>query len=275
MTQKNKGTTDGLPYAMRDKRILQKDQKFRFACHAGLPCFNTCCGDVNILLTPLDVLRLSRSRGLATGEFLSRHTLSPFTKELHLPVLLLKMNDDEDKRCPFLAEQGCGVYGDRPWSCRMYPLGMGLPPARAGVEPEPVYFLFADDFCAGRDESTEWTVQTWLADQGITARENLEEGYREIVSHPWFIGGRQLEPRRIELFHMAFYNLDKFREFIFDSTFLDRFELEDDLVEQLRDGDEALLKFASRWLRFALFAEPTMKVRESASEAGLSEQDGS
>ena len=261
--KENAEETDGLPLAMRNKRILEKDHSFRFGCHPGVPCFNSCCGDVNILLTPLDVLHLARGRGLTTGEFLSKHTLSPITKALQLPVLILKMNDDEHKKCPFLTEKGCGVYDNRPWACRMYPLGMGLPPAKAGVEPEPVYFLFEDDFCKGRAESSEWTVERWLTNQGIIERDALEEGYRVVVSHPWFIGGRQLDPKRIDMFHMAFYNLDKFREFIFDSTFLERFVLEDELADQLRQDDEALLQFSSRWLRFALFGEPTMQVRES------------
>ena len=51
-------------------------------------------------------------------------------------------------------------------------------------------------------------------------REELDELFNEIVSHPWFIGGRQLDPKRIEMFHMACYNLDTFREFVFKSTFL-------------------------------------------------------
>ena len=40
----------------------------------------------------------------------------------------------------------------------------------------------------------------------------------------------------------------------------------DETVEQLRSDDVELLKFAFRWLRFALFGEPTMKTREGASE---------
>jgi len=147
----------------------------------------------------------------------------------------------------------------------MYPLGMGIPPARAGEQPEPVYFLFEDDFCHGREEKQEWTRDNWRENQGVLPREELESGYRDVVSHPWFIGGRQLDPKRIEMFHSAFYDLDSFRRFIFESSFLKRFELEDNLVEQLRTDDEALLKFASRWLRFALFAEPTMKMRDQKS----------
>jgi len=146
----------------------------------------------------------------------------------------------------------------------MYPVGMGLPPARAGEEPQPVYFLFEDDYCKGRTEHKEWTVDKWRTDQGVVAREEIEAGYREIVSHPWFIGGRQLDPKRMEIFHTACYDLDRFRDFVFGSTFLSRFELEDSLVATLRDDDVALLRFAFRWLRFALFAEPTMKVREGA-----------
>jgi hypothetical protein len=127
-----------------------------------------------------------------------------------------------------------------------------------------VYFLFEDDFCKGRTEPKDWTVDQWRTDQGVAAREEMEAGYREIVSHPWFIGGRQLDPKRMEIFHTACYDLDRFRDFVFDSTFLSRFELEDSLVATLRDDDMALLRFAFRWLRFALFAEPTMKVREGA-----------
>ena len=67
---------------------------------------------------------------------------------------------------------------------------------------------------------------------------------------------------------MGCYDLDRFRQFVFESSFLDRFELEDDLVEQIRSDDEALLRFAFRWLRFAIFAEPTLKARDTEAKAG-------
>jgi Fe-S-cluster containining protein len=253
-----------LPEALSNQRRLEAGGRFRFGCHPELPCFTNCCADVNILLTPMDVLSLSRRLGITTGEFIARHTLTPVTKDLHLPVLMLRMGEEPQRRCLFAGDAGCDVYQDRPWSCRMYPVGMALPPARAGEEPQPVYFLFEDDFCKGRTEPKEWTVDQWRTDQGVAAREEMEAGYRGIVSHPWFIGGRQLDPKRMEIFHTACYDLDKFRDFVFDSTFLSRFELEDSLVATLRDDDLALLRFAFRWLRFALFAEPTMKVREGA-----------
>jgi hypothetical protein len=253
-----------LPEALRGRRQLADDEVWRFGCHAGLPCFSTCCADVSIVLTPIDIVRLARRLEITTQEFLDRYTLLPITKDLHLPVVILKMGEEPAKRCPFVGEQGCTVYDARPWSCRMYPVMEALPPARAGVQPQPVHFLAEDNFCKGHTEAAEWTVARWRADQGADQNADLLQGFHEIVSHPWFIGGRQLNPKQMEMFFTACYNLDTFRRFVFATSFLQRFELDDALVASLREDDEALLRFAYRWLRFALFAEPTVTVRESA-----------
>ncbi len=65
----------------------------------------------------------------------------------------------------------------------------------------------------------------------------------------------------------ACYDLDKFREFVFESTLLERFDVDEDFVEEMREDDEALLRFAFLWLRFSLFGEPTMKPRAEVVEA--------
>jgi Fe-S-cluster containining protein len=260
-----------LPQALEGNRPLAAGQSFSFTCHPGVPCFNACCADVNIFLTPLDILLLARTLGLHTREFLDRHTINPITRELQLPVVMLKMRDEPAKRCPFLAERGCGVYEQRPWACRMYPLGMALPPARAGEPPKPVFFVLEDDHCQGRSqgEAAQWTADAWRRDQQVCARDELESGFRELVSHPWFIGGRrQLDPRRVELFHLACYDLDSFRSFVFDSSFRRRFVLEEELESRLATDDQALLRFAFRWLRFALFGEPTLTLRKPAAAGG-------
>ena len=238
---------------------------FRFKCHPGVTCFTNCCADVTIFLTPYDVARLKNRLGISSVEFMEKYTHQLTREGQILPLVVLKMSDNDQKTCPFVTAEGCTVYEDRPWACRMYPLGMAVPPARAGVEPEAIYFLFEDDFCEGHGEQTPWTARDWRADQGIREHEELEKGYRELVSHPWFIGGRQLDPRRMEMFHTACYDLDKFRRFLFESSFLERFKLEPGLVEQIRTDDIALLRFAFRWLRYALFAEPTMTARPEAS----------
>jgi Fe-S-cluster containining protein len=250
-----------IPEMIRNRKQLCLEETFTFGCHPGISCFNTCCRDVNIFLTPLDTLTLSRATGVDTEQFLFEHVLFPVTKDLHLPAPLLRMTSGTDKRCPFAGDEGCIVYADRPWACRMYPLGSALPPARADQVPTPIYFLMEDSFCSGAGEQIEWTAAAYRESQGVPSREALEAGFQEIVSHPWFIGGRQLDPARIEMFHMAAYNLDAFRRFVFSSTFLKRFELDDGLVTSIRTSDIALLQFSFVWLRFALFGEPTMKIR--------------
>lgn len=258
--------TPPLPEPLRGKRVLAGGETFCFDCRSDRACFTQCCSDVSIVLTPADVLALARRTGLSTREFLDRHTLMPITRELHLPVVMLRMGAAPEKACPFVGPAGCSVYDARPWACRMYPVGVGLPPARAGVQPAPVHFVFDDRFCHGGRTDRAWTVERWERDQGLLEREELERGFRDLVGHPWFIGGRQLDPRRVELFFMAAYDLDTFRQFVFASSFLRRFELEAALVERLRADDAALLAFAFRWLRYALFGEPTIRVREAARE---------
>ncbi len=257
-----------LPEALRGARRLEADASFCFDCNPKLGCFTDCCANINILLTPADVLGLARKRGLTTRELLDRHTLVPITKNMHLPVVMLRMDDSTPaKRCPFVTDAGCTVYDARPWACRMYPVGMGMPPARAGAEPQPGFFLFQDDFCQGWRESRAWTVESWQRDQGVLDLESIEKGFRELVGHPWFIGGRQLDPKRLEMFFMAAYDLDTFHDFVFGTTFLKRFAIEDEVVAAMREDDHALLRFGFRWLRFALFGEPTVQARQPAAKA--------
>ncbi len=48
--------------AAQEKRpVLTEESPFHFSCNDSLPCFTQCCRDVNIYLTPYDVLRLRRA----------------------------------------------------------------------------------------------------------------------------------------------------------------------------------------------------------------------
>ncbi len=247
---------------------LGPESTFRFSCHPGISCFNKCCADVNIFLSPYDVLRLRKRLGLSSGEFLRKYTLLPIQKDLKTPAVLLRMNDDRARTCPFLTEGGCGVYSDRPWPCRMYPLGLAA--ARDtpdGWRGERFYFLLQEEGCLGFGEAKEWTVREWMDDQGVEEYDRWGEAYKELTLHPHFDQGKSLTPQQMEMFYIATYDLDKFREFVFESTLLARFEVSEDLVEEMRYSDEALLEFGFLWLRFALFGEKTMKVKPHVAEA--------
>ena len=249
---------------------LSVTSRFRFACHPGISCFNACCGDVNIVLTPYDVLRLRRRLGLGSQEFLATYTVLPFNKTQRLPVPLLKMRADEKKSCPFVGPEGCTVYEDRPWPCRAYPIGVASSSTSAHTGEE-FFFVLEEPQCHGHAEGREWTVGEWLRDQGVDPFHEHGDVLKEITLHPKLTSGRPLEPKQIELYFMATYELDRFRRFIFESRFLHCYEVARDYADKLRDDDEELLRFGLAWLRFALFGEPTVKIKPEVLEAKKAE----
>ncbi len=257
----------------KDRPRLSPDGKFKFSCHKGLPCFGKCCSNVNIFLTPYDVFRLKKTLGLHSEEFLEKYTLRLILQDQQIPVALLKMGDDENKKCPFVAPAGCVVYQDRPWACRMYPLGLAFSNAETTSEE---FCFIADDqsLCLGFKEDKEWTVRQWLVDQEVNIYNRNSEAYMQLTLHRSFQEGKDLGPAKVEMFYQTCYNLDRFRRNLFNSSFLDRFDVEEETINKIKTDDVELLSFGINWLRFALFAENTIKVKDEVwgkkrSELGL------
>jgi hypothetical protein len=61
---------------------------------------------------------------------------------------------------------------------------------------------------------------------------------------------------------MTCYNIDKFRKFVFESKFLELFEVDPATLDRIKSDDQELLKFGFKWLKFGLLGERTMKVKE-------------
>ena len=101
---------------------LGLDSKFEFKCHKGVKCFTKCCRGINIILTPYDIIRLKRRLQLSSEEFLAMYTTPQLWEKTDLPVVTLKLMDDELQSCPFVKDAGCIIYADRPSTCRYYPL---------------------------------------------------------------------------------------------------------------------------------------------------------
>lgn len=253
---------------LADQPRLGLDDRFSFACHPGVSCFNVCCRDVNIVLTPYDALRLKTRLGMASGEFLDRYTVLPFTQDQLFPIPFLKMNDDAEKRCPFVGDAGCTVYQDRPWPCRMYPIGHATNRTSDRPIGEEFWFLVREDHCRGHEGGREWTVREWMADQGTEPYDRMGEFYRDLTLHENFVVKHQrLTPPQMDMFYMALYDIDRFRRFVFESSFLQRFVVHEERADRMRTDDEELLEFGFLWLRFALFGEKTMKVRPEVEAA--------
>ncbi|MCD5411779.1 MAG: YkgJ family cysteine cluster protein [Thermodesulfovibrionales bacterium] len=244
------------------KLKLSQQDRFNFLCHIGLPCFNDCCSDTNIFLTPYDLFRMRRDSGLSSGEFLKRYTISLLGDE-GLPLVVLKMSEDEDKSCPFVAPSGCMIYHGRPWACRMYPLFPVFP----GEED----FLIEEEFsiaekpsCLGFREEKQWIIKEWKTDQGIDIYDKMNESYKEITLHNYFRKGNKLDLERAKMLYMACYDMDEFRRFLFETHFFDSIDIKKMEIEKIQEDEEELLSFGYRWVRFSLFREDTLKPKGKA-----------
>ncbi len=244
---------------------LGPDDSIQFRCGADLDCFTCCCQDVSIVLTPYDVLRMKRSLGITSSEFLDKYTISPFAKDQRIPAVLLKM-DKDSKRCLFVGEDGCSIYTHRPWACRMYPLGVADPKSPTPDEHR-FHFLMKEDLCHGHGQQRTITVREWIDQEGIEQYDMMGASFKELMLHDFWDSDEELTPRQMDMYFMCCYDLDRFRRFIFESSFLDKFLIDEARVEAIKTNDLELLEFAMQWLRFALFKEKALKIKPGVIEA--------
>lgn len=234
---------------------------FRFRCHKDIQCFTRCCADLHLTLTPYDIIRIKKRLGISSDDFLSDYTDTKMDSRARFPMVTLKMDNDENKTCPFVTSDGCAIYKDRPAACRIYPLG------RAATKPDgrkntlQHLFIVDEEHCLGFHEEKEWTIEEWLANEGVHEYNAMNDQWLEIITSPKSLGLKKDTNRKIKMFFMASYNQDKFREFLFKSRFFDCFDVVSALKEKLASDDVELMKFAFDWLKFSLFGEKTIQVK--------------
>ncbi|MEW5733549.1 MAG: YkgJ family cysteine cluster protein [Thermodesulfobacteriota bacterium] len=239
-----------------EPKQLFGNSRIKFACHKGLSCFTRCCRGIDISLTPYDVIRLKKRLSLPSDEFLAVYTRLELLEKTDLPVPLLQQLDDEEKSCPFVREEGCLIYEDRPSACRYYPVGQGSMRAQYADQTEPFYFTVHEDHCRGYEEDREWTIDEWRADQGVDLydRENAE--WIELLLHKRsFPNVVRLTPEAKRLYFMACFDMDRFRRFVFESRFLTAHKVDEAVVEKIRTDDIELMKFGSLWLTGVFFKQ--------------------
>ncbi|HDL90317.1 MAG TPA: YkgJ family cysteine cluster protein [Thermodesulforhabdus norvegica] len=224
----------------QEERILTAEDTFNFDCHENLPCFTHCCRDVNIYLTPYDVLRMRTALGMGSSEFLNQYTRSFLAKVTHIPVVQLLMNPDT-LYCYFVTDSGCKIYNDRPWACRMYPLD--LHPHKSGC-----YRIIAGaEKCFGLKENKTWTVGEWLASQGVGPYDEMERLYQSVLP-AGFKPGSPMDAGLGKLLFLA-YDTDIFLEMLKDSKFRRLHGIDEKEVEIACRDAEALLRLAFDYIR--------------------------
>ncbi len=251
---------------------LTLDSKLKFRCHPGVSCFTACCGNINIILTPYDILRIRRALNMDADEFLLRFTTPVYLEKTDMPGV--KIHLDENGRCPFVTPEGCTIYPYRPTTCRYYPVGMANfhEGAQENQVAEEFYFLVKEPHCKGHEEDKVWTIREWRKDQGIDESDEMNKGWMELVMRRKSFGIQATlsEPAK-KMFFMASTDLDKFRDFIFNSSFLDTYEIDKETLDKIKEDDIELMKFSFKYLASSLFGTKDLKIKQEKIKAKAEE----
>lgn len=246
---------------------LSVQEQVKFKCHPGVSCFNACCRDIEILLTPYDILRIRKRLDISAEAFLLAFAEPKALEKDQLPVVIIRM-DEKSGSCPFNLPEGCSIYDDRPAACRYYPLGSGFMRRQEQPDEEEFYFLVKEGYCKGHDEEQVMTVGAYREDQGVDEYDRMNREWLEFILKRRSLGEMvSTIPKVAQFFYMISANADEFRRFIFESTFLERYQVDAATRAAIKADDLALTRFGFQWLKSAMFGEKTVNPTDEAIAA--------
>ena len=232
---------------------IAPDETFRFGCSPAVACFNECCRNLNQFLYPYDILRLKKGLGMSAGKFLERYTTRHIGPESGLPIVALKTADASGLTCPFVTQKGCRVYPDRPASCRTYPLVRAISRNRESGLITERFMLLNEPHCLGFNEPKEQTVRQWITEQEVETDNEINDKLLEIISLKNQLQPGPLDRKSRQRFYTALYDLDNFRNQVFNHNLLDAFDVQPKKLAAAETNDTALLEVAMAWVKRVLF----------------------
>ena len=250
--------------------MVEGTHVIQFSCHKGIACWNACCSNIDISLTPYDVLRMKTRLGISSTEFLKDYTV-PYEMEQD-GIAGVKLRPVEDgSACRFMKPEGCGIYEDRPTACRYYPVALLSMRKQDEYVDRDSYAIVKEDHCKGHEEKRSIAINDYRKEQGLEEYDELARGWRQLVLKKKSSGPAIGKPtlRSRQLFFMACYDIDRFREFVGAESFNRLFELPQEEKDALLADDVALLQFAFRFLRQVLFGEESIALNSEAAQVRL------
>ncbi len=261
--------TPDLPFAGSPviPTTFDADKVIQFQCRKGIACWNVCCSNIDISLTPYDILRLKRRFETSSGEFLQRYTV-PYELEQN-SIAGVKLRPVENgTACQFMTPQGCSVYEDRPTACRYYPVALLSLRRQDETTDRASYALVEEPHCLGHKEPRRISVSDYRKEQGLDAYDDLARGWRQLILKKKSSGPSIGKPskRSLELFFMVCYDLDRFSQFVASEGFSEIYDLPAQELKDILCDDNELLQFGFRFLRQVLFGEETIPLQQQAAQ---------
>ena len=250
--------------------MLAGDKEIQFRCHRDVKCWNACCANIDIQLTPYDILRLKNRLELSSGDFLKQYTV-PFEMDKDgMPGVKFRPVAN-GTACQFMTPEGCGVYEDRPTACRYYPVALLSMRNQNESTDRTSYALVQEPHCLGHQEPRKLTIDDYRKEQGVDVYDEKGRGWRQMVLKRKSAGPGIGRPPEIsnQLFFMASYDVDRFRAFIASDSFNRTYDVPMEAMAVLLSDDEALMDFGYNFLKHVLFNERFLEERDGAYEARM------
>ena len=250
--------------------MVDGDHVIQFSCHKGIGCWNACCSNIDISLTPYDVLRLKKRLGTTSTQFLRDYTV-PYEMEKDGIAGVKFRPVDGGTACRFMTPEGCSVYEDRPTACRYYPVALLSMRKEDEYVDRQSYALVKEDHCKGHEVARTLTIDAYRKEQGVEEYDDLARGWRQLVlkkkSAGPAIGAPSLKSR--QLFFMSCYDIDTFRDFVGSEAFGKLFKLGAEEKALILADDVELMQFAFRLLKQVLFGEQSIGLDEEEARKRL------
>jgi uncharacterized protein len=247
--------------------LLDLGDNIQFNCHKNISCFNACCKQADITLTPYDVIRLKTHLGMSSSEFLKKHTV-PFEMDASgMPGIKMR-TQDKDPACLLLNEEGCSVYEDRPSSCRYYPVGLMTMRKKDVNHEEHHYCLVEENHCMGHKEDRKITIADYRKEQKVEIFDDMNREWYQIILKKRSSGPGIGNPSdtSFHFFFMCSYDIDRFREFVMADNFKNTYNLHTDTWASIKEDDTALLQFSFALMKQVLFGENSIALHSGAAE---------
>ena len=232
---------------------IMPGEVFSFLCHKHISCFTDCCRELELILSPYDVLRLRRATGLHSSALHQLYIIEEFNDDDRFPRFYLSMVDDGRASCVFVNEAGCSVYENRPGACRTYPLGRGTVRDRDSGTVSERFIVLREPHCCGFEEKTEHTLQSFMNSQELDPYNRFNDLLTTITQHQRWAEGMQPTELQVDLFRTALYDLDTFRSRLAGGGTGQAISSAIAVPAEVFEDDEALLEFSMRYLQALFF----------------------
>ena len=133
------------------------------------------------------------------------------------------------------------------------------------------FALVKEPHCHGHNEPRQISIEDYRQEQGVAEYDELGRGWRQLVLKKKSSGPTIGAPskRSLQLWFMACYDLDRFRDFVASTAFNEVYDIPWDEMQNILSTDNELMLFAFRFLRQTMFGEETIIMKTDALDKHL------